>query len=258
MFKVSPFLMIAWNSFWEARHNKVLYIAVAFAVVLIIFSMFMGEVSLYQNEKVVKDIGMAAISVLGVFVAIFLGVNGLYRDLERRTIYTLISKPVDRYQIILGKLLGMIVVLGLVVLTMTIFLYGLLLYVEKGAVDLTMLPAILLIFVELIVVSSIAVFFSSFSTPFLSGFFTLGFFVVGRMAFELGQFGDRSKNPVFKFFATNVQKAFDLHCFNLRTEVIHKLPIYREDVLYPIAYAGILCLILFVLSMTAFGRRDFK
>ena len=250
--------MIAWNSFWEARHNKVLYVALAFAAGLIIFSLFMGEVSLYQNEKVVKDMGMAAISVLGVFIAVFLGVNGLYRDLERRTIYTLISKPIDRYQIILGKLLGMVVVLSVVVIAMTIFLYGLLLYVEKGTVDLALLPAIFLIFVELVIVASIAVFFSSFSTPFLSGFFTVGFFIVGRVSFELGQFGERSKSPLFKLFATKVQEVFDLHCFNLRTEAINKLPIFREDILYPLSYAFVLCLILFLLSMVAFSRRDFK
>ncbi len=258
MFKVSPFLMIAWNSFWEARHNKVLYIAAGFVAGLIIFSLFLGEVSLYQNEKVVKDVGMAAISLLGVFVAIFLGVNGLYRDLERRTIYTLISKPIDRYQIVLGKLLGMIFVLGLVVAIMTIFLYGVIVYVEKGVVDLTLLPAIGLIYVELIVVASIAVFFSSFSTPFLSGFFSIGLFIVGRSAFELGQFGERSKNEIFKLFATGIQKVFDFHGFNLRTEAIHKLPIYAEDIVYPIVYAVALCIILFMFSVLAFGRRDFK
>src|SRR4051794_9193476 len=96
---------IASLTFSEARHNKVLHIALGFAGLLILFSLFMGEVSLSQNEKVVKDVGLASISIFGTFVAIFLGVNTLYKELEQRTIYSIVSKPVSRHEILVGKYL---------------------------------------------------------------------------------------------------------------------------------------------------------
>ncbi len=257
MFRNQPYFIIALNTYWEARHNKVLYIASGFVAVLIAFALFMGEVSLYQNEKVVKDIGLAAISVLGIFVAVFLGVNGIYKDLERRTIYSIVSKPIDRYQIIIGKFLGMALVLGTVVAMMTIYLYLVTSFIEFK-VDFSLIPAIVLTYFELLIVAGLATFFSSFSSPFLSGLFTAGFFLIGRVSHDLAGFGERSKKPLFKFFATGVQKVFDLESFNLRTAVVHKLPVYAQDFWYPAAYGVFAVLFLLVLSIFAFNRRDFK
>lgn len=248
---------VAKNVFSEARHNKVLHIAGAFAAVLILFSFFMGEVSLYQNVKVVKDVGMATISIFGVFVAVYLGVNTLYKELEQRTIYTIVSKPIDRYQIILGKYLGMIAVLFAVVLLMTLYLYAVLLFVEKK-LDWQLLPAIALMLAEIFMVAAIAVFFSSFSSPFLSGFFTVGFFLIGRVTYELSQFGQRSKNEFFKFFATNLQKAYDLEAFNLRGKVAHGFTIYRDEFFYPLAYAFFFILFLLMMAFLLFRKRDLK
>jgi ABC-type transport system involved in multi-copper enzyme maturation permease subunit len=249
--------IIAANAYREARHNKVLHIAGGFAAALILFSLFMGEVSLYQNEKVVKDVGLGCISIFGVFVAIYLGVNTLYRELERRTIYTIVSKPVSRVEILIGKYLGMVWVLTSVVGTMTIYLYLVTSFLESS-VDWALLPAIGLILVELWVVAAIAVFFSSFSTPFLSGFFTVGLFLVGRVTYLLGDFGERSKNIVFRYFATGIQKVFDLHSFDLRTHVVHKLPVYSEDFWWPVAYGSFMIGLLLVFSILPFQKRDFK
>jgi ABC-type transport system involved in multi-copper enzyme maturation permease subunit len=248
---------IANNVFREARHNKVLHIAGAFAAVLILFSFFMGEVSLYQNVKVVKDVGMATISIFGVFVAVYLGVNTLYKELEQRTIYTIVSKPIDRYQILLGKFLGMIFVLTMVVLLMTAYLFAVLLFVEK-TLGTSLIPAIGLILAEIFIVAAVAIFFSSFSSPFLSGFFTVGFFLIGRITYELSQFGQRSKNEFFKFFATYLQKIYDLEAFNLRAKVAHGFPIYREDFFYPLAYAFFFILFLLMLAFLFFRKRDLK
>ncbi len=249
--------IIALNTFTEARHNKVLHIAAAFAAVLILFSLFMGEVSLYQNEKVVKDVGLAAISVLGVFVAVFLGVNSLHRELQGRTIYSLMSKPLTRRDIMIGKFIGMILVLSAVVLMMTIYLYLVTSFME-ARVDLALMPAIVLITVELYVVAALALFFSSFSSPFLSGIFTVGVFIVGRISHLLGQFGERSKNEIFKFIASMAQKVFDLEAFDLRSRVVHKLPVYYDDFWLPILYGVFLIALILVLSHLAFERRDFK
>jgi len=214
-------------------------------------------VSLYQNEKVVKDIGMATISILGVFVAIFLGVNTLYKDLDRRTIYTIVAKPINRFEILLGKYFGMASVLVFIVSLMTVYLYIMTLILE-GRIDWSLLPAMALLLCELFIVAAIAILFSSFSTPFLSGFFTAGLFLVGRVSQELGQFGERSKNDIFKWFATSIQKVYDLEIFDLRTRVVHKLPVYIEDFWIPVLYAFFLVSLLLLSSIFFFSRRDFK
>lgn len=253
----SPYGIIALNTYSEARHNKVLHIAGGFAAVLILFSLFMGEVSLHQNEKVVKDIGMAAISLLGVFVAVFMGVNSLHRELQGRTIYSLMSKPIDRKHILLGKYLGMVLVITSVVVMMTIYLYLVTSFMESS-LDLSLIPALSLITVELYVVAAMALFFSSFSTPFLSGFFTVGCFLVGRLSHMLGQFGARSKNEIFSFFAQSVQRVYDLEAFNLRSRVVNKLPVFYDDFWLPVLYGASMVGFLLIMSYWAFERRDFK
>lgn len=253
----SPLMMMAHNTYLDSRHNRVLHLAAIFAAILILFSLFLGEVSLFQNVKVVKDIGMAAISLLGVFVAIFLGVNSLYKELERRTIYSIISKPVRRADILLGRFLGMALVLGLVVIMMTIYLYLVTAFMES-VVDFSLLPAILLIYMELLIVAAVAILFSSFSTPFLSGFFTLGVFIVGRSSRTLADFGERSRNEAFKLFASSVQKVFDLEPFNLRSTVVHGLPVYREDVISPVLYALLFSALVLLIAYSLFKKRDFK
>lgn len=249
--------VLAFNTFQEARFNKVLHIAGGFAAILIVFSYFMGEVSLYQNVKVVKDVGMSIISLFGVFTAIFLGVTTLYKEIQLRTVYTIVSKPIRRWEVLLGKYIGMVFVLFSVVVLMSVFLYCITFTLEFRF-DWSLLPAIFLIFIELCIVAALAVFFSSFSTPFLSGFFSFGLFLVGRVSYELGQFGERSKNEIFKSFATGVQKVFDLEGFNLRTEVVHGLPVYMHDVWYPVAYAFFLIGLSLFVSTLLFRKRDFK
>lgn len=249
--------IIALNVYREARHNRVLHIGLGFALVLIAFSLFMGEVSLYQNEKVVKDVGLMCISLLGVFVAVYMGVNSLYKDLELRTIYSIVSKPISRWEILVGKYLGMALVLASVVVMMSLYLYLVTAFIESK-IDFALIPAIALIYVELLIVAAFAVLFSSFSTPFLSGFFAFGIFLVGRVSGELAHFGERSKNIVFRFFANTIQSVFDLQSFNLRTQAVHKLPLYREDFWLPVGYAVFLIGIILFFSILFFRRRDFK
>lgn len=249
--------MIAFNAYLDARHNKVLHIAGFFAALLILFSLFMGEVSLFQNEKIVKDIGLAAISLLGIFIAIFLGVNSLYRDLERRTIYSIISKPISRSEILFGKFLGICLVLISAVVMMTVYLYLVTAFIE-AKVDFELMPAIGLIVAELIIIATIAIFFSSFSSPFLSAFFSASVVIIGRVSRDLADFGQRSKNEVFKFFATGVQKVFDLESFNLRARAVHKMAIYAQDFWLPVLYAAALIATLLIFSHLLFMRRDFK
>lgn len=250
-------LVIAKNTLDEARHNKVLYIALAFFLLLIVFSRFMGEVSIHQQVKVLKDIGLAAISLFAIFIAIFMSVTSLYRDLNLRTIYSIISKPVSRSEIVIGKLIGLCLAIFIVVLGMSAFLYVILFFSER-AIDLQLVPALVLICVEAFVIAAVGLVFSSFTTPFLSGIFTMGVFLIGRVSSQLAEFGRRSENEIFKFVTTQLRAVYDLEAFNLRTEAAYHLPIYREDFVYPLFYAAFMLGILVFIAIVLFQKRDFK
>lgn len=252
-----PAIVIAKNTIDEARHNKILYIALLFFLFLILFSRMMGEVSINQQVKVLKDVGLATISIFSVFVAIITSVTSLHRDLNQKTIYAILPKPISRTDIIVGKFIGLCLTVLIVIVGMSSFLY-LILFVSEQTIDFQLIPAIFLTYIETCIVVAIGLLFSSFSTPFLSGLFTMGLFLVGRISFELAQFGERSKNPLFKFFAEKVRAVYDLEAFNLRTEAAYHLPIYREDLLYPFFYAVFLVGVLVFASIILFRKRDFK
>lgn len=170
---------IALNTFREAIRNKVLYSLLFFAVVVIVASLAFGALSVHEEERLTTDLGLGGMSLFSVIIAIFVGVNLVYKELERKTIYSLIPKPIHRYQFVLGKFLGMQLTLGVQVLIMAATLFVVLL-IQGGAPSPAIAKQVVLIFLEVMVVTGVAVLFSSFSTPFLSGFFTLGIFLVGR------------------------------------------------------------------------------
>ncbi len=171
---------LALNTFRDAIRHRVLYgiLAVVFAVNL--FAIVLGEMSLHQEARVARDLGLGGVSLFGSITAIFLGVSLLYTEIKKRTIHTIVTKPLERYEFVLGKYLGMVVTLLCLLALFSIVMLGLLHYQGVGITSV-LVKALILAFFEVLVVAAIAVFFSSFSSPFLSGIFTFGLFYVGRV-----------------------------------------------------------------------------
>jgi ABC-type transport system involved in multi-copper enzyme maturation permease subunit len=186
-------LAIGLNTFREAVRNKVLYSLLFFAVAVIVASLAFGALSVHEEVRLTTDLGLAGMSLFSVIIAIFVGVNLVYKELERKTIYSLIPKPIHRYQFVLGKFIGMVVTLGVQIAVMTAVLL-VVLKLQGGDIGSAVPKMIVLIFLEVVVVTAIAVFFSSFSTPFLSGLFTVGVFLVGRSVPDIKQVVDRMDN----------------------------------------------------------------
>src|SRR5438445_12247494 len=185
---------IALNVFRESVRDKVLYNLVFFAVLLIAVSYLLGQLTAGQDVKIIKYLGLAAMSVFGLFIAVFIGIGLVSKEVERRSIYSLLAKPVQRYHIVGGKYLGLILTLVVNVAIMTVALYAVLAYMAWGEVytqlkgydpvtmDPMMMKAVGLILVELAVVTAIALFFSTFSTPIMSAGFTFGLYCVGHFS----------------------------------------------------------------------------
>lgn len=254
---IGRILAIASNTFREAIRNKVLYSLVFFAVGMILSSAILGQLSLHEEVKVIKDFGLTALSGFGVLIAIFIGVSLVYKEVDRRTIFVLMPKPIRRFEFILGKYVGIVGTLGVLVLVMSAFLFLLLMGYDEPF-DPTLAKAVLLIFVEIMVMTSVAVFFSSFSTPFLSGFFTLGVFVMGRLAFDLRGLTSKVQNVVLDHVLIGVSRILpNLEDFNIGGKVVHKAYVSWSYVGYSSAYGLAYIGIVLLLATLLFNRRDF-
>ena len=179
---------IAVNGFRESVRDKVLYNLVVFAILLMGSSLVLGQLTAGQGLKIIKDLGLSAMSVFGLFIAVFIGIGLVFKEVERRSIYNLLSKPIRRYEVVVGKYAGLVLTLTINIVIMTVALYAVLAYVAWGqnefarqareapALDPALLKAIALLLVQLMIVTAIALFFSTFSTPILSAALTFGMY----------------------------------------------------------------------------------
>jgi ABC-type transport system involved in multi-copper enzyme maturation permease subunit len=262
---------IAINVFRESVRDKVLYNLVLFAVLLIVGSYLLGQLTAGQDIKIIKDLGLAATSFFGLFIAVFIGIGLVSKEVERRSIYSLLAKPIHRSQLVLGKYGGLTLTLAVNVAIMTASLYAVLAYMSWGvppdlqsvwdapALDPALLKAIGLILVELMLVTAIALFFSTFSTPILSAALTFGLYIVGHFSGDLRNFKDVVDAPV----ATRVARGLywvlpNLAQFDVKTSVVHGQLVPAGYLVVAVVYAAVYISMLLGVSAFVFSRRDFK
>jgi ABC-type transport system involved in multi-copper enzyme maturation permease subunit len=262
---------VAVNVFRESVRDKVLYNLVLFAIILMVASYLLGQLTAGQDVKIIKDLGLAAISVFGLFIAVFIGIGLVSKEVERRSIYNLLSKPVARYQVIAGKYAGLTLTLAVNLAVMAAALYLVLLYmswglplqVQKGwdapALDPRLLKAVALIFVELMVVTAIALFFSTFSTPILSAAFTFGLVVAGHFSADLKNFDHVVESRSAALVARGLYWVLpNLSQFDVKADVVHGQAVAFGYMAIAAAYGILYVAMLLVVAMLIFSRRDFK
>jgi ABC-type transport system involved in multi-copper enzyme maturation permease subunit len=268
---MSATALIAMNVFRESVRDKVLYNLVLFAILLIGASYLIGQLTAGQDVKIIKDLGLSAASVFGLFIAVFIGIGLVSKEVERRSVYSLLAKPIHRYQMIAGKYIGLTLTLLVNVAIMTLAIYAVLAYMAWGvspqvqqawdarALDPMMLKALVLILVELMIVTAIALFFSTFSTPILSAAFTFGLFVVGHFSEDLRNFRQVVDSPVVAKLAGGLYWILpNLSQFDIKAQVVHAQPVPIGYLLLTCAYASLYISVLLVAAVTIFSRRDFK
>ena len=251
-------LTIALNTFKECIRDKILYNLLIFAMLMIGLSAFLSKLTIGVQIRIVKDIGLGSISIFGVLIAIFLGIGLVSKEIDRRTIYTILSKPVQRYLFLLGKFAGLLLTLFINIAIMTVALI-ILIYSMGGDVNLLLFEAIFLIFIELIVVTSIALFFSTFTTPTLSAIFTLSFFVIGHLTGYIRLFGSQSDLQFVRKLSDILYYVLpNLESFNIKSMVMYaealEWNLFFLSTMYGLIYASLVL----VLSVIIFQKRDFK
>jgi ABC-type transport system involved in multi-copper enzyme maturation permease subunit len=262
---------IAASVFRESVRDRVLYALGAFAVLLIGVSYLIGELTAGQDVKIIKDLGLSAMSLFGVLMAVFIGVGLVWKEVEQRSVYSLLSKPVRRPELVLGKYVGLAVTLAVNVAMMTVAFYVVLAYVgatfpaevreawPAPATDPALLKAILLIFLELLLVTAIALLFSTYSGPFLSIVFTLGLWAIGTFNADLRDFSAVTESPVAQGLTRGLYYALPgFSAFDVKLQVVHGLAVPWSYVGVTAAYGVTYIALLLVLAMVVFSRRDFK
>jgi ABC-type transport system involved in multi-copper enzyme maturation permease subunit len=248
------------NTFREAIRDKVLYTLLFFAFALIGAALLLADLTIGEYDKVLKDIGLASINIFGMLIAIFLGIGLVYKEIERKTIYTIASKPVRRWEFLVGKYLGLVATLALEVGLMSLAFFLVLTY-SGTPLGAGLGPAIWLTFVELLVVTAIAILFSSFTTPVLAAMFTLSGALVGRLSAALKEFADQGDRfgESFQLFVDLLYRAWpDLQTFNIRTAAAYGKAVDWEYVAYSTGYGLAWSAALLAAAALIFQHRDFK
>lgn len=252
---------IARNAFREAVRDRVLYNLVVFALLLIGGAIFLGELSAGQEAKIIVDLGLSAMLLFGMFIAIFVGVGLVYKEIERRTLYAILSKPVGRGEFLLGKYLGLCLTLLINVAIMGVGLALALLFVKRGWDPLLVRiwPAILLIYVELAILTGVAMLFSSFSSPALSALLTFFVFVIGHFSGDLKALSNSSGSaPARWFFSLCYYSLPNLAAYNFITPAAHGLAPDARALVTAIGYGLIYVAVLLAATTLIFRRRNLK
>lgn len=192
---VGPLWAIAMNAFREAVRDRVLYAFVLFAFVSTAGGLLLGTLSVGQDLRVLEDLGLAVIAFIGGIIGIFIGTSLVYKEIERKTVFLIVTKPISRWQFVLGKYLGLSLCLFVVTLLMGLFLALVVaLSTENHVVSPLLAAALLTIYLELLFVTAVATFFSTFATPIMSVVFTLSVWLIGHSGQSLRQLGRLSES----------------------------------------------------------------
>lgn len=265
---------VAVNSFRESSRNRIFYGLLATAILFIFSSILVANLTVPEaRTRVLLNYGAFSLSLFGVVIAIVMGVIQVHKEIDKKTVFSILTKPLSRGSFILGKYLGMALILLVALLVLcAIWVAALLLdsAMQRGvfttvelAPHLAIIPGVvLLIFVEQLLIASFAVFFSSFSSPILGGVFTVGFFLLGRSVAFLLQLAERGKGMMKSELAKSLARAFsaifpDLSSFNLSQELVQAVKVPASYLWHATAYGACYIAVFLIASIFFFNRREF-
>ncbi|HOZ47749.1 MAG TPA: ABC transporter permease subunit [Candidatus Hydrogenedentes bacterium] len=249
-------LAVAKNTFREAVRDKVLYVLLFLAAAAIFGSKALGWISIGQDIKIVKDISLAAISVFGVLIAIFVGASLIYKEIDKRTLYIILARPIHRYEFVIGKYLGLAAVLAVVTVAMTIVAIAYIL-VLGGDVDAVFLEAVLLIYWQLLLITALATLLSSLASPILGAIIVFSVFVFGNATGILVDLPEQLRGTSTEWIFRLVYYVIpNLANFDIKAEAANGVPVTGAYVVWALAYGFIYTAMLLVVAAAAFQDKD--
>ncbi|MFW5965865.1 MAG: ABC transporter permease [Persicimonas sp.] len=250
---------IAANTFRESIRNKVLRSLLFFAVLIVVSGLVLTQMSLHEEVRVARDLSLFASSLFAMIMAVYSSITLLHTEIERRTVYTILSKPIHRWEFVIGKFLG---VLGLMALIVALLwcISAVVVWMAGAKPTAPMGWAYLTLFFQMVIISAIALLLATFSTPLLSGMITVAVFIVGNLFSHLEQAKEMLEKQggsggllidVVQFILPNLQ------ALNLSNEVTHNIDIPLEYLASALWYTGSYSALVLLLAILIFSRRDF-
>ncbi len=254
-------LTVAANTFREAVRDRVLYNLVFFALLMMVAAIFVGQISIGIEQSIIVSLGLTAISVIGLFISVFIGVGLVSKEMDKRTLYALLAKPVERWQFLLGKYLGLVMTLTVNTAAMGAGLF-LVQWAVKPALeksDAYVLVAVYLILLKLALIVAIALLFSCFTTPFMSILCTAGMYVAGVFAGDLRMIQGVGLTPAATALMRGISYVLpNFENFNVMGAVAHGREVPGLLVLYATLYAVMYAAIVLAAAAMVFSRRNLK
>lgn len=247
---------VAANTFRESIRDKVLYVLLFFAAATILGSKVLGWISIGQDLKIIKDICLASMSIFGTLIAIFVGANLVYKEIDKKTLYTLLAQPMKRYEFMLGKYAGLLAVIAVSVGLMTAASSAYL-WLMGGAMTAVWFQAVLLIFMKLVLLTAFSILLSTLVSPILGAIVVVSFYVAGH-ATEVfkdlpPQFNDTATKQLLELLYYVIP---NLNMFNLQSEAANNVPVTSAYIVFAVVYGLAWTALLLTLACMAFERRD--
>ena len=251
---------IAFNTFREAVRDRVLYNLVVFAILMVGAALLFGQISVGIHVIVLINLGLTAISIFGVVIAIFIGIGLVSKEIDKKTLYTVLARPVRRWEFILGKFFGLVGTLVVNTFLMAIGFFAAILYLAHSFSrnDIPLVIALYFIVLQFVIVTAIALLFSSFSSPLLSAVFSFSLFIIGTFSEDLRGFAAIAHGPT-KWLATALAYVVpNFSALNVISSVAHHQPVAASLVAYNSAYALLYATFALAAAALIFEYRDLK
>ena len=266
MRSLNTVIAIALNTFRETVRDRVLYAIVIFALLATLAGIIFGQLSADQDVRVLEDLGLGVISVFGGIIAVFIGTTLVFKEIDRRTIFLIVTKPINRWEFVTGKFLGLALSLLVTNFAMGLFFLGVILW-QTGNLNAVfpLFCSISLIYLELLLVIALATFFSTFATPLMSMIFTTGLWTVGHLSFSFEMLKALARDPRHlskstEILATALQYVMpDLSKLTvIRSNYMDNIYVSAELLIYLTAYIFAYVVVLLALSTAIAERREFS
>ena len=251
---------IASNTFREAIRDRVLYNLIGFAILMAGASILVGQISVDVEKPVVINLGLTVVSLFGVVMAIFIGIGLVSKEIDKRTLYTVLSRPVQRWEFILGKFFGLTGTLAINTVCMAIGVFLSLLYVGHKLVsaDASVLVALYFIVLQFVIVTALALLFSSFSSPLLSALFAFALFVIGSFSEDLHSVAALSKGLPHWLITGVAYVIPNFSALNVIASVAHGDAVAGKLILANTVYAMVYAAMALSGAILIFERRNLK
>lgn len=249
---------LARNTLREGIRDRLFLAIGIFGAIVLVSSLIIGPLSLGEQVRITQDIGLAAISILSFLIAILIGTGIVYREIEKRTIYTVVSKPLSRWQFIVGKFVGLTATVGLLVIGMTVVLVITNWFV-CGCFKPQILTALLLTWMELMLLTALSVLMSTLCSPILGAVFTFLMFVIGHTSADLKELAIRFGSTPVRIFASALYYSVpNLEYLNVRSKVIHDVDVGVGYAAFACSYALLYTTVFLIIAILVFERKEFK